>query len=162
MTGAPAAVAAPRTFRFRPRLRGVAVGAIALGVGLVALGLVAATGAARPLAIVGGATGVLLGVLYLASPAWRLVVQVDDDGLEVRAGARRRFRLAWAEIVAVGASPTTHTCFVDGGAPERSLLVPGDGAPAAYDLEDKATLYAAIVAHVTADRIREVELLENA
>ena len=42
----------------------------------------------------------------------------------------------------VVAAPTTHTCFVDGGAPERSLLVPGDGAPAPYDLEDREALVA--------------------
>jgi len=150
-----------RTHRFRPRLRGVAIGAILLGVGLLAAGF-ALDADARLLAMIGGAIGVVLGALYLASPAWRLVVDVDDDGLEVRAGARRRFRLAWGDVVGVVASPSTHTCFVDGGAPERSLLVPGDGAPAAYDLEDKVALYDAIVAHVATDRIREVELLERA
>lgn len=149
-----------RTFRFRPRLRGVAIGAIVIGVALMAFGLTLDS-AARLLALVGGVTGVGLGTLYLASPAWRLLVAVDDDGLEVRSGDRRRFRLAWTDIVAVVASPSTHTCFVDGGAPERSLLVPGDGAPASYDLEDKVALYEAIVGHVAADRIREVALLET-
>ena len=152
---------ASRTHRFRPRLRGVAIGAIGLGAVLMASGVML-RGGSQWLALIGGGLGVMLGVLYLMSPAWRLAVTVDDDGLEVRAGEQRRFRLAWADVVSVTASPSTHTCFVDGGAPERSLLVPGDGAPASYDLEDKASLYDAIVAHVTADKVREVELLERA
>lgn len=150
-----------RLHRFRPRLGGVAIGAIALGAALAGLSFTL-DGAACLLALIGGVTGMALGVLYLASPTWRLAVSVDDDGLEVLAGRRSKFRLPWREIVEVVASRSTHTCFVNGGKPERSLLVPGDGAPAAYDLEDKAALFDAIVAHVTADRIREVELLETA
>ena len=131
-------MASPARFRFRPRYRALAAGAIAVG-------LVAAA----------------LGGLYLGSPAWKLQVLVDDDALEVRSGEDRRFRLAWPEVVRVVASPATATCFVDGGAPERSLLVPGIGAPAPYQIERRAELYAAIVAHVPAERIRQVELLER-
>jgi len=64
--------------------------------------------------------------------------------------------------VRVVASPTTKSCFVDGGAPEKSLLVPGDGAPAPYDLERRAALFDAIIAHVPADRVQTVETLEQA
>jgi hypothetical protein len=85
---------------------------------------------------------------------------VDDDGLEVRSPKRTRFRVAWADIVKVVASPTTHTCFVDGGAPDKSLLVPGVGAPAPYDIADKATLYDAILARVAASKVETVERLE--
>jgi len=54
--------------------------------------------------------------------------------------------------VRVVASPATSSCFIDGGAPERSLLVPGDGAPAPYDIADRAALVEAILARVPATR----------
>jgi len=113
------------------------------------------------LPLVTGAVGVAAGAAYLASPTWRLAVTVDDDGLEVGSPRRRRFRLAWGDVVRVVASPSTHTCFVDGGAPERSLLVPGVGAPAPYDLEDRAALVDAILAHVPASKVERVETLES-
>lgn len=147
------------THRFRPRYRGVAWSAIGVG---GALGVVATAVGALVLPMVTGALGVAVGAAYLASPTWRLAVTVDDDGLEVGSPKRRRFRLAWSEVVRVIASPATHTCFVDGGAPERSLLVPGVGAPAPYDLEDRPALVAAILAHVPADKIERVDSLETA
>ena len=146
------------THRFRPRYRGVAWTAIGLGGGLS--GLAVAIGfAALPLAT--GAFGIALGTAYLNSRAWKLQVVTDDAGLEVRDAKGTRFRLAWSEIVKVVASPTTKTCFVDGGTPERSLLVPGDGAPAPYSITDRDELFRAILAHVTPDRIETVESLER-
>lgn len=152
----PAASGDPRRFRFRPRMRALAVTTIALA---VAVGLVGVLDGLPGLAAL-AALVIVLGLAYLASPAWRLVVTIDDAGLEVGSPGRRRFRLGWDEIVRVVASPTTTTCFVDGGAPERSLLVPGDGAPASYDLDDKAALFAAIVARVPADRVQTVARLD--
>jgi len=124
--------------------------------GFVVLGAI--EGVAAPIVL--GGVVILLAVAYLRSPAWRLVVTVDDNGFAVGTPARQRFRLAWSEVVRVVASPTTGTCFVDGGAPERSLLVPGDGAPAGYDLDDKAALYAAILARVPAERVETVARLD--
>ena len=145
-----------RDHRFRPRMRTMALATMGLA---AVIGAVGAIEGVVGLTIL-GAVVVALGAAYLASPAWRLVVTVDDDGLEVGTPGRRRFRLAWGEIVRVVASPTTTTCFVDGGAPERSLLVPGDGAPASYDLDDKAALYAAILARTPADRVQTVARLD--
>ena len=142
------------TFAFRPRFRGLAIGAIGTGAILCATTLVIGVAG-----VVSGGIGIALGAAYLASPAWRIVVHVDDDALEVTARGQRRFRLPWSEVKEVVASPTTHTCFVDGGAPEKSLLVPGDGAPAPYDIADKVALYDAIVAHVAPERVREVAVL---
>jgi hypothetical protein len=145
-------------FRFRPRFRGLVGTATALGASL----LVSAAAIGGPPILWGtGAVGVLLGGMYLVSPSWRLVVTVDDDGLEVGTARARRFRLAWTEVVQLVASPSTRTCFVDGGDPARSLLVPGDGASAPYDIENRAALYDAIRARVPADRVIEVELLEQ-
>jgi hypothetical protein len=152
-----------RQHRFRPRFRGVAWSAIGLGAALGVGGLVlGVSGSALIAIVVACAAGLGLGAAYLASPAWRLTVLVDDEALEVTAGGERRFRLPWREVVRVIASPSTRTCFVDGGTPERSLLVPGDGASAPYDLEDKTALYDAILAHVPATIVREVTLLETA
>lgn len=150
-----------RRHRFRPRFGAVAVLALVLGIVVGMFGLVAG-GAAATALVVTGMGGAALGGLYLGSPAWKVEVVVDDEALEVRSGGDRRFRLAWSDVQGVTASPSTQTCFVDGGKPERSLLVPGDGAPAPYAIEDAPALYQAIVAHVPADRVREVDVLERA
>nr|HEX4312800.1 hypothetical protein [Kofleriaceae bacterium] len=142
--------------RFRPRYGKMAWASIGVGVPVAALGAIAAV--IVPIGF--GALAIGAGAMYLASPAWRLEVVVDDSGLEVRTPKASRFKLAWSDVVKVIASPTTGTCFVDGGAPERSVLVPGVGAPAPYDLADKPALFEAIVAHVPADRVTTVERLE--
>ncbi len=147
-------------FAFRPRYRGVALTSVGVGGTLGAIALVSLGGALLPLAT--GAIGVVLGAGYLWSPSWRLEVVTDDDGLEVRSKKASKFRLAWRDVVKVVSSPSTHTCFVDGGAPERSLLVPGDGAPAPYDLANKAALCATILEHVPAERIQTVDSLAAA
>ena len=144
--------------RFRPRYRGVAF--VSIGVGgtvVVAASIVGFV----VVPLITGALGIAAGLAYLVSPTWNLAVTVDDDALEVGTPKRTRFRIAWGDIVKVVASPSTHSCFVDGGAPARSLLVPGIGAPAPYDLEDRPVLFAAIVARVPADRIETVETLES-
>jgi hypothetical protein len=145
--------------RFRPRYHGIAWTAVGIGGSLVVVSI-ALGFLTLPLAT--GAAGIAIGAAYLGSPSWRLAVIADDDGLEVASARRRRFRLAWADVVRVVASPTTHTCFVDGGTPERSLLVPGVGAPAPYDLEDRRALFDAILAHVPAGKVTTVESLERA
>lgn len=142
--------------RFRPRYRGVAWTSIGVG---GALGVVAASLGFVVLPLATGAIGVVIGAAYLRSSAWRLAVTVDDDGIAVGTPSQQRFRLAWGDVVRVVASPSTTTCFVDGGAPGRSLLVPGVDAPAPYDLEDKAALFAAILAHVPAERVTTVDTL---
>jgi len=145
-------VTAPRTFRFRPRYRGLAMSSLGLGGALSATSIALLGAAMLPLAT--GIAGVVLGGAYLASPAWKLEVIVDDEGLEVRTPKATRFRLAWTEVVRVVATPETRTCFVDGGTPERSLIVPGDGLPAPYDIEDRGELYDAIIARVPAAKVQ--------
>jgi hypothetical protein len=147
-----------RTFRFLPRYRGLAVAALGVGGTLGVTSLVVLGGALLPLAT--SIAGVALGVGYLVSPSWKLVVAVDETGLEVRSPKATKFSLPWTDVVRVIASPSTNTCYVDGGTPERSLIVPGDGASAPYDLEDKPALYAAIIEHVAPDKVKTVETLE--
>jgi hypothetical protein len=148
------------SFRFRPRFRSLALGAMAMGATVVAGGATT-PGVAASYAMAGGGVVVVLGLLYLLSPAWRLIVMVDEDSLAVVRGGKLRFRLPWSEVVRVVASASTKTCFVDGGAPERSLLVPGPGASASYDIEDKAALYEVVIEHVSLTRIEWVDLLET-
>lgn len=149
--------AATTSFRFIPRYRGLGLSAVGLGGALLVVGGIAT--AVAP--ILAGVVGIGMGAAYLLSPAWKLEVVVDDAGFEVRSPDKSRFRLAWADVVKVVAAPNA-TCFVDGGAPERSLLVPGVGAVAPYDIRDKVKLYEAILAHVPASRIERVESLEAA
>ena len=143
----------PLVFPFRPRYTGVAWSAIGLGVGLFAIGIIAP---AYILNVI-GAVGVVLGFTYLRSSTWRLQVELDDEHITVPG----RFELAWTDVVRVLASPTTQTCFVDGGSPARSLLVPGDGAPAPYKIKNSEKLYAAIRAHVAKEKIRDLENLSD-
>jgi hypothetical protein len=151
-------VTAARRFSFRPRYRGVAWVSIALG---GALDTAAALFRLPWPAIASGLVGVALGSFYLVSPTWTIEVVVDDDALEVQQNRERRFRLPWGEITEVVASPTTKTCFVDGGSADRSLMVPGEGASAPYAIADKDALYDFILAHVAKDKVVEVALLET-
>jgi hypothetical protein len=125
------------------------------------MSVVAATLGFVVLPLATGVLGVVLGAAYLASPTWKIAVTVDDDGLTVASPKRKRFHLAWADVVRVIASPTTSTCFVDGGKPEHSLLVPGDGAPAPYDIADRKALVEVILAHVAKDKVTIVESLDR-
>jgi hypothetical protein len=109
-----------------------------------------------------GLVAVVLGLLYLVSPAWRTEVLVDEEALEVHSRGARRFRLPWHEVRRVVLARAHGTAFIDGGAPERSLLLPGRGARAPYRIAGQAELLAAILAHVAADRVSEVERLDRA
>jgi hypothetical protein len=144
----------PRAFRFRARYRGLALSALGIGGTLGAVSVAVLGAALLPLAT--GVAGVALGAGYLLSPTWRLEVVVDDEALEVRGPNGSKFKLTWGEVVRVVASDENKTCFVDGGVPEKSLIVPGDGMPAPYDIENKAELYATILSHVPAEKVRPV------
>jgi hypothetical protein len=149
-----------RRFRFRPRFKGLAISAVGLGGVLGGVSLIGLGAAFLPLAT--GAAGVVLGAAYLLSPTWKLEVVVDDEALEVRTPRASKFRLPWGDVKRVVAAPSSCTMFVDGGKPEHSLLVPGDGAPAPYDIEDKPGLFAAILAHVPDDKVSKVDSLQSA
>jgi hypothetical protein len=153
----------PARFRFRPRFRGIALLVMLVGGGAVVAGALGAVAAVGPTWVIGfGAAGLLLGLLYLRSPAWRITVVVDDEALEVQSAGDRRFRLPWSAVERVVASPKTNTVWVYGGSAERSLLVPGDGASAPYDIEDKPALYRAILARVPSAVVQEVDYLDQA
>ena len=148
-----------KTFRFRPRYRGVAWTSVGVG---GALGVVSATLGFLAVPMISGAVGIAAGIAYLASPTWKITVTIDDDALTVGSPNKLRFRLPWADVVKVIAAPEKASCFVDGGAPENSLLVPGDGAPAPYDIENRKLLVDEIVAHVAPEKVERVTSLADA
>ena len=144
------------SYRLRPRYRGLAWGSIGIGGALATMALWAPAVVA-----VASVCGLGLGAAYLLSPTWRLRVVTTEESLAVIAGDKPRFTLPWAEVVKVVASPSTKTCFVDGGAAERRILVPGDGAPAPYRIERRDELFDEILARVPAAKIEEVALLSD-
>ena len=144
------------SYRLRPRYRGLAWGSIGIGGALATMALWTPAVVA-----VASVCGLGLGAAYLLSPTWRLRVVTTDESLAVIAGDKPRFTLPWAEVVKVVASPSTKTCFVDGGAAERRILVPGDGAPAPYRIERRDELFDEILARVPAAKIEEVALLSD-
>jgi len=152
-------VAEPQRFRFKPRYRGLAFGAAGLGTALTGISIVALGAAMLPLAT--GAAGMVLGAAYLLSPTWRLEVVVGDDALEVKSKSATKLHLAWGDVKRVVMSTTVPAMFVDGGAPAQSLLVPDDGAPAPYDIDDKPGLCAAILTHVDPAKVTKVERLDT-
>lgn len=147
-----------RRFRFRPRQPAVAAAACLLGAGLAVSGVVDGRWSWGLLGLV----ALVLGLLYLVSPAWRTEVLIDHEALEVQNRGDRRFRLPWAEVRRVVVSRARGTAFVDGGVPEQSLLLPGRGARAPYRIENQAELLEQILARVAADRVTEVERLDRA
>lgn len=155
-------LAVPARFRFRPRYRGLSISAGIIGALLVLSGIAGGLDpSSATWAIATGLIGLVLGGAYFVSPAWRLSVEVDDAGLAVRSGDTDRFRLRWDQVEHVLASATTSTCFVDGGEPGKSLLVPGPGASAPYRIDNRAALYAHVLAHVPATRVTFVDLIEK-
>ncbi len=148
-------------FPFRPRYRALPWVSAILGPAVLLVALASgASGNSLTFAVAGAVLGPLIVAAYLAAPAWRFRVVTDDEGLAVWHGRELRFRVPWWDVRRVVHSPSTRTCFVDGGVPSRSLLVPGPGAPAFYRIERSDQLYATILAHVPEDRREPVELLE--
>ncbi len=149
------------THPFEPRFRALAGVTIAIGLAIAGGALAGVLGDTMTLPALGvGLLGLALGVVYLVSPTWKLAVVTSDEGLRVELGHTPKFELLWSDVQAVVASPTTQTCFVDGGTSERSLLVPGDGAPASYRLAGRPELYQRIVSSVSSDRITYVDTLD--
>ena len=144
-------------YRFRPRQPAVAAAACLLGAGLAAGGVIDGRWSWALL----GLFAVILGLLYLVSPAWRNEVLIDSEALEVHNRGDRRFRLPWGEVTRVVVARARGTAFVDGGTPDRSLLLPGRGARAPYKIERQADLLEGILARVAPDRIVEVERLDQ-
>jgi hypothetical protein len=149
-----------RSFAFRPRFKGIAYLAMMSGPAAALAGYLSGYLGALVATVIGCA-GIMLGVGYLRSPAWRFVVTVNDSGLSVSRGDREVLKLDWDEISKVVASPSTHTCYVDGGTPAQSLLVPGEGASASYDIDNKSELVGLIIEGVADEQLEIVDYLDR-
>ena len=143
-------------YRFRPRFLGVAFLSLSLGVVLiVASATITPDRMSAIFTFITGAAGLFFGFAYLKSPVWRLAVDIQDDDLVVWNGLEERLRLPWSSVEKVVVDAARETCFVDGGEPDSSLLIPGPGAPASYDVRHKKALIQAILARVSEDRVEE-------
>ncbi len=143
-------------YRFRPRFLGVAFLSLSIGVVLVVAGAtITPDTLSTVFAYITGTAGLFLGFAYLKSPVWKLAVDIEDDDLVVWTGVEERLRLPWDQVKKVIVDAEHLTCFVDGGEPARSLLIPGPGAQASYDILKKEDLIAKILDRVPADRVQE-------
>ena len=148
-------------YRFKPRFVGVAF--VSLSIGVV---LIAASATLTPdrfssiFALITGAAGVFLSFTYLRSPVWRLAVDVQESDLVVWNGTEEKLRLPWSDVTRVVMDPDREVCFVDGGTPARSLLVPGPAAPASYVIAKRDQLIDAILAHVPKDIITNPDTVD--
>jgi hypothetical protein len=144
--------------RFRPRYKTIPWIVAGVGVFMLGYGIFGgAVGTARTFAIVSGFVGPLIALAYLRSATWQLAIVVDEQALVVKKGAEERFRLPWADVKEVVYSNQYPTLFVDGGVPERSILVPGPGVPAQYRVERNEELCAFVRAHVDPSKQRAVD-----
>ncbi len=136
-------------FRFRPRFIGVAFVTLSLGVMLVAAAATLTPDRMSSIfALVTGTLGIFLSFSYLRSPAWRLAVDIQEHDLVVWNGTTERLRLPWTDVQRVVVDPDREVCFVDGGSPDKSLLVPGPAAPASYTIAKRDALIEAILTHL--------------
>ncbi|MBL4632944.1 MAG: hypothetical protein JKY56_03680 [Kofleriaceae bacterium] len=145
-------------YRFRPRFLGVAFLSLSIGTVLVVSSVTITPDRMSAIfSFFAGLAGLFLAFAYLKSPVWRLAVDIQDDDLVVWNGLEERMRLPWSKVIKVVMGPDGETCFVDGGTKELSLLVPGPGAVASYEIRHKKQLIAAILAHVDKDLIESSE-----
>ncbi len=143
------------SYPFSPRFKFVAYAALVLGA-------VALTGAI----IAGGVSGWVIGLLcissgaaYLLSPAWKIVIETNENGITVFQKQKTRFSLPWSSVERFLVMPDEKAAFVDGGSPEKSVLIPGPGAQAGYQIVEKAALIREISKRIPAHRIKAVENL---
>lgn len=96
---------------------------------------------------------------YWRSPTWRMQIVVDDAGYAIR-GGRHPSQTRWDEIDRVFVDERAFTCAVRGPNAQASFVVPGDGAPAPYDIANKRALVAYVLAHAPVERVERVTSLE--
>jgi hypothetical protein len=144
-------------YRLLPRYRSLPIAAAGLGVAIAAVGAFRGTWS---LCAIGG-IAVALAAAYLWSPSWRMQLITSDTGLTFqKANGAQRF-VAWNDVKRLLVAPN-QTCLMVGTDAETSLIVPGLGAPAPYDIQNKAALFAEMTAKVANSKQRTVETIETA
>jgi hypothetical protein len=128
-----------------------AVAGIGLAI-LVAALITGATGATRIFAWSAAIVGLVIAFLHWFSPAWSLLVELDDQGLRVLRKDDVRLQLGWHEVERLLVDREHSTAVVDGGTAERRLLVPGPGLSGPYRIEDRGRLIIELCARVPIER----------
>jgi len=142
------------SYRFKPRFVSVAFLSLSLGVLLITAGATLTPDIKSSVfAFAVGALGVFLSFSYLRSPVWKLAVDIQDNDLVVWNGTEERLRLSWSAVLRVVVDEQHQHCYVDGGTPEQSLLVPGPGAAASYAINKRHKLIKEILAKVPSAKV---------
>lgn len=149
--------AAGTDFRLRPRYGTLALAAAVVGLAIMVIGLVAATGASRTYAVGCGIAGVTLALLYRLSPVWRLRLRLNETGVSVLRGDELRLELGWGDVERVIVAADGESCYLWGGSVERSLLVAGPQARAPYIVDDRARLLTAITEAIGEERVERAD-----
>lgn len=144
-------------YRLRPRYRLLPASAASIGAMIAAFG--ALQGPFALVAVGGAATA--LGAAYWFSPTWKIRLVTSADELQFHT-ARGVKSLRWSQVRRLFVDRVHRTCLIVGSGAETSLIVPGVGAPAPYDIENKSELFDEIVAAVATARQRDVTSIEEA
>ncbi|MBP9086529.1 MAG: hypothetical protein KBG15_10460 [Kofleriaceae bacterium] len=144
-------------YRLRPRYRVLPASAASIGAVIAAFG--ALQGPFALVAVGGAATA--LGAAYWFSPTWKIRLVTSPDELQFHT-ARGVKSLPWTQVRKLFIDRAHRTCLIVGSNAETSVIVPGIGAPAPYDIENKSELFDEIVSYVPAARQRDVASVEEA
>jgi hypothetical protein len=145
-------------YRLRPRFRLLPLSAAGIGTSVAVVGVVQS--AVALIAVGGTATALAAG--YWFSPTWKMRIVTSPDELQFHKTRDRITKIAWRDIRRVFVDRVHHTCLVVGRNADSSLIVPGVGAPAPYDIDDKRALFDEIVANVATEKLRDVDSIEAA
>jgi hypothetical protein len=113
------------------------------------------SGTPRVVDLVAGFGALGTAALYLASPTWRSYVVADERALSVMGPRGERLRLPWEEVIEVIADEEERAALVRGPQGGRSFLLPSGAHPAPYRVEGADKLYARILEHVPAGKVRQ-------
>lgn len=138
-------------YPLRPRYGSLAAAAGGLGVVLIVVGALFASGAGRGFALGCGGLGVMLALAWWRSPVRKLVLRTSERGISVWRGERPKLELGWDEVERLLLSDGS--AYLWAGELERSLLIAGPGVPAPYAVENREALLETIAARVAPDRI---------
>jgi hypothetical protein len=142
-------------YRITPRYALLAGAAAGVGAALVAIGILASTGNGQLFAIGAGAAGLLLGLLYLASPVRQLEIAVSAAAIAVRRRGEVRLSIPWSEVDTVLVSDSG--LYLWTGDPARSLLVTGPGIPGPYAVDRREALIDDITARSPDGTVERVD-----
>lgn len=90
----------------------------------------------------------------------RPTLVIDDAGWAIERQGREQLRVAWSEVVKVRVDRRQSALYADTGDKARNLLIPPRSGYG-FRFADAATACARVVAALPADRVEEVERLDD-